>query len=239
MVPGKRRSSTGVGPADAAATSPQAMSAVAYELLKRRITSGEWGGGVEIDDRLVAAELGTSRTPVREALLRLRSERFVDIVPRRAIRVAPVTLADMAQMYELLTALEVFAVELIARVGPDAKDLAALQRALRDMQRAVNAKDRNTWIDADEQFHRSLLRQCRNAHIADVGLWYRDRLQRGHVIALRLHPQRSPSLDAHTRLVELMAEGQVAAARTNHRTQRDRAGRELLACLAQAGLSQF
>jgi DNA-binding GntR family transcriptional regulator len=92
-----------------------AMAKGAYDLLKARITSGELNGGTVIDIGAVASARGISRTPVREALLPLANERFVEIVPRHAVRVVPVSMAHMALMHDVKAALEVFAVELIAR----------------------------------------------------------------------------------------------------------------------------
>lgn len=216
-----------------------AMSQQAYELLKLRITTGVLAGGMEIDDEAVAAEIGSSRTPVREALLRLASERFVEIVPRHAIRVIPVSLADMAHMYELLTALEVFAVDLATRRRPSRAELSGLRAAVSDMRRQIKAADRTQWIDADERFHRGLLTLSGNPHIAEVGIGYRDRVLRVHVVALRLRPQPAQSIAAHAELVELIAAGDADVASRRHREQRDRAGKELLASLERSGLQQF
>lgn len=224
---------------DARSPTKQAMSKNAYELLKGRITSGALSGGDEIDLDVVATELGTSRTPVREALLRLETEGFIEIVPRHAIRVIPISLDDMAHMYGLVTALEVFAVELIARQPTELRDLTEIRQSVLDMSRAIEASDRSAWIDADERFHRGLLKQCNNPHITSVGLGYRDRQLRGHTIALRLRPQRATSIKAHADLVDLLASGDVASACANHRFQRDRAGKDLLESLAQAGLTKF
>ncbi|MEP6906949.1 MAG: GntR family transcriptional regulator [Pseudoxanthomonas sp.] len=221
------------------ANAGQAMSLRAYALLKSRITSGELAGGAEIDDRLIAAELGSSRTPVREGLLRLQSEGLVNIIPRHAIRVAPISIDDMAHIYELLTALEVFAVELIARRKPASSELGVLHEAVAAMRRGPTSVEPKAWIDADERFHRGLLSLSNNPRIAEVGISYRDRGLRGHVIALRLRPHRENSIRAHAELVEALIQGRVALARRNHQQQRERAGTELIESLTRAGLVQF
>ena len=61
-----------------------------------------------------------SRTPVREALVRLENERLVQIIPRHGMRVVPLSLDDLRDMYEVLTALELTAIERLARSGPGA-----------------------------------------------------------------------------------------------------------------------
>ena len=77
-----------------------------------------------------------SRTPVREALIRLQKEGLVDVIPRHGMRVLPVSPTDMKEIYEILTALEAMAAELLAKRKPSDAELAPLERASRDMARA-------------------------------------------------------------------------------------------------------
>ena len=219
-----------------AAAPAVAMWELAYDRLKRRIMSNELPAGREIDDEAIAAELGISRTPVREAILRLRNEGFVEVLPRRSSRVVPISLHDMREMYELLTALEVFAVELLAARKPDESELAPLRKAVADMTDALGTGDPVAWIAPDERFHRGLLVLSGNSRIAEVGLAFRDRVLRAHVIALRLRPQPPQSAQAHRELVDLIAAGCTAEARACHLAQRLRAGRELLDSVERAGI---
>ena len=215
---------------------PVSMASAAYDLLKTRIINNHLAAGAEIDDEAVAAELGISRTPVREALLRLQSDGFVEIVPRRAVRVVPISLEDMEEMYDLLTALEVYAVELLAARRPGEAEVAMLRAAITDMRRALRADDRTAWINADERFHRGLLTLCGNRQIAEVGVSFRDRVLRAHIVALRLRPQPSGSVTVHNELIDLIVAGRVEEARANHLNQRVQAGREVIASVAKAGI---
>jgi DNA-binding GntR family transcriptional regulator len=216
--------------------SAEAMWETAYRVLKHRIIRNELTAGAEINDGAVAAELGISRTPVREAILRLSNEGLVEVVPRRAIRVVPISLADMKDMYQLLTALEVFAVELLAAAHPSEDYVRPLREAVRDLAHAVKIDDRDAWVDADERFHRGLLTLCGNRQIAQVGLSFRDRVLRAHVVALRLRPQPRASVRVHGELVDLIVAGDVAGARRNHLKQRVNAGGEALGSVERAGI---
>ena len=77
-----------------------------------------------------------SRTPVREALVRLAREGLVEVRSRHGMCVLPVSADDMRDIYQVLTALESTAVELVARRRPDAKELEPLVEASRDMAKA-------------------------------------------------------------------------------------------------------
>jgi len=94
----------------------------AYAELKRRILDHEYPAGHQATEPDVAADLGMSRTPVREALIRLAQEGLVEVVPRRGMRVVPLSPADMQEIYEVLTALESEAAGLAARPRPDPRE---------------------------------------------------------------------------------------------------------------------
>ena len=98
----------------------------AHELIRRRILDNVWPPGHRALEQEVALALGMSRTPVREALVRLQSEGLVEVVPRHGMRVMPVSPNDMREIYEVLTALECMACELLARRHPGAAELRPL-----------------------------------------------------------------------------------------------------------------
>src|SRR5512133_2211345 len=78
----------------------------AYEFLRGQILSGELPPQSRIREREVAAQLGISRTPVREALTRLKSEGLVDSSPRRGAVVCQIELDEIDEIYEIRAALE-------------------------------------------------------------------------------------------------------------------------------------
>ena len=91
------------------------LSEQAYRQLRSRIVANVWPPGHQALEQAIALELGMSRTPVREALIRLQKEGLVEVVPRHGMRVLPVSANDMREIYEILTALESMAAELTAQ----------------------------------------------------------------------------------------------------------------------------
>ena len=67
----------------------------AYRLIRQRILDNVYPAGYRALEREFAAELGLSRTPVREALLRLQAEGLIELIPRHGARVLPVSAVDM------------------------------------------------------------------------------------------------------------------------------------------------
>ncbi len=138
----------------------------AYEWIRDAILAGEFAEGEFVDEVVLAARVGTSRTPVREALQRLQVERYVDLVPRRGAQVRVVTAVEMREIYQARFVLESDALRTICtrRAGvPDAARELVLQ-----MEQAGNARDWNRFAQLDQLFHSEIVRHQRNAVIADL-----------------------------------------------------------------------
>lgn len=93
--------------------SPQAFPSVAdtvYDQLWRRVVNREFQPGDRLVEETLAQELGTSRTPVREALLRLGQTGLVQVSSRKGFSVPVITDADVIDLYDLRTAIETYAI---------------------------------------------------------------------------------------------------------------------------------
>ncbi|HET7839288.1 MAG TPA: GntR family transcriptional regulator [Rectinemataceae bacterium] len=84
----------------------RSLSDLVYEDLKRRLNGGSLRPGQFIDLSALGRELGMSRTPLRDALIRLELEGFVRVYPRRGVMVRSLDLADIRDIYQILGALE-------------------------------------------------------------------------------------------------------------------------------------
>ena len=208
----------------------------AYDWLKSRIMSDRLAAGQTIDDREIAAQLGLSRTPVREAIQMLRGEGFVEVIPRKGTRVAHITLADLRDVYQAITALEVQSVVLAAARKPGEEELAPLRKAVADMIASRPVVDPTVWIACDERFHRGLLTLSGNRRIEQVGRGFRDYAQRAHLVASRLRPIPVASEQAHSELIDLIAAGDVEAARRSHAEQRRSGEIGLIGAVERAGI---
>ncbi|WP_102958164.1 GntR family transcriptional regulator [Mangrovicella endophytica] len=175
----------------------------AYRTIKHWIQEGEIPPGGLIDENETARKLETSRTPVREALLRLQSEGFIEIARGKGIRVLPLSSADMREIYQVISGLEVVAVSLLARKRPSSEEVEPLFRATREMEEALARQDVNGWGKADETFHRELLRLSGNRKLYEVGCQMRDFVLRAHMVALRLQTDeyRQRSTANHAELI--------------------------------------
>ncbi|MGA8535497.1 MAG: GntR family transcriptional regulator, partial [Candidatus Tumulicola sp.] len=132
------------------------------ELLRERIADGRAAPGSRIVELEVARELGISRSPVREALLRLSQEGLVTILPYRGAIVVPLQRRRFAELMEFRLALEHFALERLVERA-DAVVLADLRARVTAIRRALRAGDRRRAIDEDLAIHRALVAAAGNA----------------------------------------------------------------------------
>jgi DNA-binding GntR family transcriptional regulator len=211
----------------------------AYREIRARILDNAWPPGHTALEQALALELGMSRTPVREALIRLQNEGLVEVVPRHGMRVLPVSAADMKEIYDILTSLEAKAAELVAERKPSAGELAPLEKASRDMDKALKKDDLDAWAEADERYHRHLVEMCGNRKLAAVVYNYWDRAHRARMFTLRLRPKPADSTREHLAVVAAIRRGDAVAARELHRAHRERGSRELTEILQRYRLSQI
>ncbi len=222
----------------AAEPAPSLVDA-AYGAMRAKILDNEWAPGHRALEQELALEFGMSRTPVREALIRLAKEGLVEVVPRHGMRVLPVSAADMDEIYQLLGSLEATAAELVAQRKLTARDIAPLDAASRAMDVALKADDLDGWARADERFHRHLVELCGNRLLAATVYNFWDRAHRARMFTLRLRPKPVHSTREHTELVRAIRNGDAAAAREIHRAHRERGRRELTAILERYKLGQM
>lgn len=124
-----------------------------YRALKEAILKGEIAKGEKLIESQIAQQLGTSRTPVREAINRLAVEGLVELVPNQGAFVAEISMEDIEEVFQIRSVLEGLAVRLFARRSTD-EHLRELEIKLGEMKRALEAKDTISYGELDASFHR-------------------------------------------------------------------------------------
>lgn len=215
------------------------LTARAYARIRRLILDNELPAGSLMLEQELAELLEMSRTPVREALIRLENEGMVEVRPRHGMRVLPVSADDMEEIYAILTALESDAASEIARAGLAPAELDALKQAVADMDAALDRDDLRAWAKADEHFHRVLIESCPNRRLRAVVYQFWDQAHRVRMLTLRLRPKPTTSNQDHLALVEAIERRDGDRAREIHREHRIRNGRMLVDLLRRYGLTQL
>lgn len=211
----------------------------AYERLKEEIRTNSLPPGYQAPEPEIAMRLGMSRTPVREALIKLEAEGLVELIPRRGARVLPVRPDDMREIYEILTSLEPDAAATLAARKPTAAELAPLAQATADMEAALNEEDLDKWAEADDRFHLTLLELQGNRRLKGIISSLFDQAHRARIVTLRMRDLPTKSTEEHRQILEHLRKGDAEAARRAFRGHRQRAADELIGILEKYKLGQL
>lgn len=158
-----------------------------YRVLRERIVSGEFVGGQVLNQIQLAAELGTSRTPVREAIAHLASERLVTVSAGRGVRVATLTVQDYLEVNQLRWLLESFAARMAAgRMPVDVVD--GFAKRIRTLER--RRPDAATVETLDQELHQAIATHCGNQRMQE----YIAQLNGMMAIARRRDVEETPAV---------------------------------------------
>lgn len=124
-----------------------------YELIRNLVLTGQIGPGEIVDEKLIAAQLKISRTPVREAVKKLSDEHLIDVIAQSGTRAALIDRREVEQAYIIRRALEM---ESAGRAVPhmNGAHAEALSEILMAHARAIEGKDYVLAIATDDKFHK-------------------------------------------------------------------------------------
>ena len=210
-----------------------------YRRLKQRILDTDYAPGVHVLENTIAADLGVSRTPVREAMVRLAQEGLVEVVPRHGMRVLPIQPTDMREIHQVLSSVEPMATEILASQRPSRTQIAPLIEACDQMEATLKTDDRATWARADAQFHYALAHLCGNRRLTAIVMSMWEQSHRARMFTLRLRPKPTASTREHRKVVDAILAGDSQHARALYQAHRDRAGSAILQIIEQYGLTRL
>jgi DNA-binding GntR family transcriptional regulator len=198
------------------------MSDEAYGTIKAGILRNKYPGGFQILEDELAHSLEMSRTPVREALLRLQSEGLISLIPRRGMRVLPLSLDDIREAYQLLGFMETAAAEMIAARPANREDIAELKDYVDQMEAALKRDDILQWAEVDELFHRALVNLSGNQRLGSIANTLLDQTERFRRFTMRLRKKPTHFVSTHADLVRKIKEGDIAGIREVHLNHKQR-----------------
>lgn len=182
-----------------------------YQHLAEVLRSRPLHQPLSLDQDAICQELRISRTPLRDALLRLEQEGMLEIRPRRGVFLRPVSREELAEICRLLGLLEADALESSFPLR-QASLLPALENALREQRRCAQEPDPAAFRQAERLFHLNLQETPQKTWRASLTepLYRRlDVLPYGRDSAVR---RCAPVLAVHERILDSLVRGNVAAA---------------------------
>ena len=147
----------------------------AYAWTRERILDGTFATGEMITEGDISALVGVSRTPVREAFLRLASEGVLELFPKRGAFVVPVTPAEMRNVIEARLLIEQWAASVLASQPDRESTVAILEDFIAEMNAVRISAEPLRYHEADRKFHESIVTATENTHLSSFYRSLRDR----------------------------------------------------------------
>jgi DNA-binding GntR family transcriptional regulator len=187
------------------------LRADATDRLRAWIITGELEQGVLYTVGDLAAQLGTSQTPVREALIQLTNEGLVDVVRNRGFRVSEITDRDLDEIVNCRLLLEVPLVAQLASIDVSAS-APDLWRLVEETVTAAERRNMETFLSADREFHLELLRLSGNGRVLEIVARLRDQTRLYGLRTLAEQDSLVASAHEHGKILEAIEAGDKDAA---------------------------
>jgi DNA-binding GntR family transcriptional regulator len=179
----------------------ESLRTAVAELLSRRIVRGELVAGAALNLAELAASTGVSATPMREALVELERDGLVQSILNRGFVVRPLDTEEMRELYPVVAAMEVLALESGPPSPARLTELQAINARLR------KEKQPGKRIDLDDRWHATLLADCPNATLLRLLETLKRRLYRYEYAFMSAESASPDSVRQHDEIVKLLTAG--------------------------------
>ncbi|MFF1543108.1 GntR family transcriptional regulator [Streptomyces sp. NPDC058291] len=177
-----------------------------YAHVKQGVLDRRYEGGALLTEGELADAVGVSRTPVREALLRLEAEGLIKLYPKKGALVLPVSAQEIADVVETRLLVEEHAAR--KAVPAPAKLLARLEELLAQQREQAAAGDLAAAAVTDRCFHAEIVRSGGNEILSRLYDQLRDRQLRMGVAVMHSHPDRiAKTLTEHAEILRALRSG--------------------------------
>ncbi|WP_458526009.1 GntR family transcriptional regulator [Onishia taeanensis] len=192
---------------------PPSLGTMVTDHVRNMIVRGELALGESISERGISALLNVSKTPVREALTRLKHEGLVIIKPQSGAQVFTLSAREVGNISTFRSTLESAAVELAIEFDHSGL-IEELRRIESQMQVAHGSGRITEYLDLDSDFHQAFFVHCGNCYLKNAYQQYA-----GKIAALRTHLATKPdhtrkSLKEHGEIVDTIVAKDVSTLRT-------------------------
>lgn len=176
---------------------------VVFNNLRDAITKGELKPGERLLEKQLSEKIGVSRTPIREALRRLETEGFVEMIPRKGAMVAVISRKSIEDVLEIRAVLEALAARLACRNVTN-EALTRLDVAREAFEEASRATDIETMSEADIAFHELIFSLSGNPKLVHLINNLSGQIQRFRVVYLKDKSYTNSIISEHIEIIEAL-----------------------------------
>lgn len=183
----------------------------AYLKLRGWILDGTYKPGMKLRDKLLAEQLGVSRTPIREALLRLEDEGLVQTKPNSFTLVASIDFHNAFHLYSIVWTLETLALSQAFGSITDAH-IQSMEEANDRFLQKMNAQDRFGALEADYEFHSVFVKLSQNTELEKIISEIKNKLKRLDLYYFDKIKDAALSYGEHKKIIEALKQKDLALA---------------------------
>lgn len=192
-----------------------------YHHIREEILKGAIAPKDRLIEAKIAEEIGTSRTPVREALHNLELEKLVVSIPRVGYVVRGMDREEVEQLCEIRAAIEGLAIEWAVKKQRD-KLIPSLRRNIANQKKYISKGNLNGYVELDAQFHDIIARLAGSERLLELTQTLRRHMLRYRIQCIYLAETAERSMHGHERILEAIERGdsaQIAVAVKTHLVQ--------------------
>ena len=208
------------------------ISDTAYEILREKAVSKEFAPGQRLYLDAIEKQLGISRTPLKEALVRLEMEGLIRIVPRSGTYVTDPDPGEIAESFDVRRVLEVHAIELAAQKASE-EDMRALRMMVQELGDLTAEEDRDAiyprYLTVDHQFHKRIVDLSGNRRLCQVCERENVHAQMARIRYMSSEQELDVAQEEHERIMAALEARDVEAAKSEMDAHLRRATQSLLA----------
>jgi DNA-binding GntR family transcriptional regulator len=189
----------------------QSLAEGTYTRIRRALVEGGFEPGQKLSEPELALKFSTSRSPVREALVRLELEGFVARQPNGRLTVRALDVSDLRQLYVVRSRMEGLAARLATPLLRTV-DLEHMGRRVDEMEQCVRKGNAEGALVAGQEFHDVLIRECANQALVDVLAGLRARISRYRAVVASLGDYDKERVTEHRRILKALYQRDAEAA---------------------------
>jgi DNA-binding GntR family transcriptional regulator len=189
----------------------QSLAEDTYLKIRRALVDGEFEPGQRLSEPELALKFNISRSPIREALVRLEHESFIDRQPNGRMLVKVLDIDDLTQLYEVRAVIEGFAARLAAPLLRTV-DLERMSARIDAMEKCVSKGDPEGALAAGQDFHDIITQECPNRRLIEVLSGLRARISRYRSVVASLGDYEKERVVEHRRILKALYQRNADAA---------------------------
>ncbi len=180
----------------------QSVGEYVYKTIKKNIINLNIKPGDRISEKEIADMLNLSRTPVREAFIKLSKEGVVNVLPQRGTYISKINLKQVEEARFIRASLEKAVMGLAVEKGISLKDQKAIEESLTLQKKHINNKEYEAFLEEDEAFHKLIFIACNKSRSWEIIEQVNTQYKRVRLLSFELYDSLDTVYEQHVAIYQ-------------------------------------